>query len=95
MLPSKRRLRCKVSLDVTQTRMHKQRVTDKKEIGLRLRAARKAAKLTMKQLSARINVCVGTLSSVELGTITMTHTLDYHVKLICQELDIGVEQIMY
>lgn len=79
---------------INQTRLHQQRVLDKQTIGLRLRAARKAAGLTLAVLAKRINISVGTLSSAELGTIVMTHTLDYHVKLICQELHIDIRQIM-
>lgn len=73
---------------------HKQRILNKLAIGARVRAARKAAKLTMCELSKRINISMATLSTVENGTIVMTHTLDYHVKLICQELKINVSLIM-
>lgn len=79
---------------IDQTRLHQQRVLDKQTIGLRLRSARKTAGLTMAGLAKRINISVATLASAELGTIVMTHTLDYHVKLICQELKIDIRSIM-
>lgn len=81
-------------LTLANTRTYQARVEQKKEIGRRLRQARKEKGLTQKALCKRINICTGTLSDVENGNLTMTHTLDYHVKLICQDLKIPVSSIM-
>lgn len=44
---------------------------DRVELGLRLRAERKARKLTLKELSARSGVALSTLSKMELGQSTV------------------------
>lgn len=81
-------------LNISETRTHQVRIEQKKIIGNRLRQARKDKGLTQKALCKKINICTGTLSDVENGNLTMTHTLDYHVKLICQDLNIPVSSIM-
>lgn len=76
------------------TAMHAARQNQKTVIGQRLRAARNAKGLTQFVLAKRLKISSATLRTVEEGTIEQLHILDNHVKFICQELNLDINEIM-
>lgn len=75
------------------TRAQATRDFHKRLMGERLRKARKSAGFTQKEFAKKLNISVSTLSLVESGEHVMAHSLDYYVKLICQELNINISEI--
>ena len=75
------------------TRAQAVRDFHKRRVGERLRKARKGARFTQKEFAKKLNISVSTLSLVESGEHVMAHSLDYYVKLICQELNINISEI--
>lgn len=76
------------------TRAQAARDSHKKLIGERLRKARKGAGFTQKEFAKQLNISTSTLSLIESGEHVMAHSLDYYVKLICQELNLDVGEII-
>lgn len=76
------------------TAMHSVRQNQKLIIGRRLKAARKARDLSQTALAKRLKISTATLRTVENGTIEQLHILDNHVKFICQDLNLDINEIM-